>query len=86
MLRDPNQALRFEEAEVTAGSPLIGKTLADLDLHNRVGLVIIAIRRGPKGRYVYNPTAATRVDAGDTLIVCGEPPQIEALRDALVKG
>lgn len=86
MLRDPTRALRFEEAEVTAGCPLIGKTLADLDLHNRVGLVIIAIRRGPKGEYMYNPKASSRVVAGDALIVCGEPPQIEALREALVKG
>ncbi|HSB82164.1 MAG TPA: TrkA family potassium uptake protein, partial [Candidatus Methylomirabilis sp.] len=83
MLRDHHRALRFEEAEVTAGSPLIGNTLADLDLHNRVGLVIIAIRRGPKGEFVYNPTASTRVEAGDALIVCGEPSKIEALRDLL---
>ena len=86
MLRDSHRALRFEEAELMAGSPLLGKTLADLDLHNRVGLVIIAIRRGPEGEYVYNPKASARLEAGDTLIVCGEPPQIEALRAALAKG
>jgi voltage-gated potassium channel len=86
MLRDPDRALRFEEAELPAGSPLLGKTLADLDLHNRVGLVIIAIRRGPKGGYLYNPKASARLEAGDTLIVCGEPPQIEALHDVLAKG
>lgn len=81
MLRDHHRALRCEEAEVTVGSALIGKTLADLDLHNRVGLAIIAVRRGPKGQFVYNPAASTRVGAGDALIVCGEPPKIEALRD-----
>ncbi len=86
MLRGPQRGLRFEQAEVTAGSPVIGRTLADLDLHNRVGLVIIAKRRGPEGDYLYNPKASSRLEAGDVLIVCGEPPQLEALRDVLAKG
>ncbi len=85
MLRDHHRALRFEEAKATVGSPLMEMTLADLDLHDRAGLVIIAVRREPKGEFVYNPTASTRVEAGDALIVCGEPPKIETLRDLLAR-
>jgi len=86
MLREAHRVLRIEEAEVMQGSPVIGKTLGALDLANRVGLVVIAKRRGATGEFVYNPTASTPLDAGDFLIVCGEPTQLEALRDILAKG
>ncbi len=83
MLRDPTRTVRVEEAEITADSPACGKTLAELDLHNRVGLVVIARRQGPHGPYEYNPRAAARVEVGDVLLVCGEPSQVAALRDVL---
>jgi len=86
MLRDPHRVLRVEEAEVVAGSPVVGKTLAELDLINRVGLVVIAKRQGPDGDFEYNPRPSSPLNAGDFLIVCGEPGQVEALREVLAKG
>lgn len=86
MLRDHHRILRIEEAEVMPGSPVVGKTLGELDLVSRVGLVVIAKRRGAKGEFVYNPKASTPLDAGDFLIVCGEPAQLETLRHILAKG
>ncbi len=83
MLRDPTQAVRVGEAQVPAGSPVSGKTLAELDLHNRVGLVIIARRQGPQAAYEYNPRGSSRLVEGDVLIVCGEPAQVEALQGFL---
>jgi voltage-gated potassium channel len=86
MLRDPHRVLRIEEAEVMQGSPVVGKTLDELDLVSRVGLVVMAKRRGAKGEFVYNPKASTPLDTGDFLIVCGEPAQLETLRDILARG
>ena len=86
MLRDPNRVFRVEEAEVPPVSPLVGKTLGEVDFHNRVGLLVVAKRQGPQGEYVYNPKASLRLGAGDVLIVCGELGQIEALREVLAKG
>lgn len=86
MLRDPRRVLRVEEAEVVSGSPVVGKTLRELDLINRVGLVVIAKRHGPDGDFEYNPRPSSPLDAGDFLIVCGEPRQVEALREVLAKG
>ena len=68
------------------GSPVAGKTLAQLDLINRVGLVVIARLLGPDGDYEYNPTPSTTLKAGDFLIVCGEPSQLDALRAVLARG
>ncbi|HSD51431.1 MAG TPA: potassium channel protein [Candidatus Methylomirabilis sp.] len=86
MLRDPQRVLRVEEAEVAQGSPVVGKTLGELNLVSRVGLVVIAKRRGATGEFVYNPRASTLLDVGDFLIVCGEPAQLESLRDFLATG
>ena len=86
MLRDPECVVRVEEAEVVPGSPVIGRTLGDLDLINRLGLVVVAKRRGPDGGYEYNPKASSLLGAGDQLIVCCEPEQAEALREMLAKG
>jgi voltage-gated potassium channel len=86
MLRDSRRVMRVEEAEVVPGSPVVGKTLGELDLHNRVGLVVIAQRQKSDGNFLYNPKPASRLDAGDVLIVCGEPEQVEALREVLAKG
>jgi voltage-gated potassium channel len=80
MLRDATASIRFEEAEVPTDSPIVGRTLEELQLHARVGLVIIAIRRRTTGSFLYNPRASTAVEAGDYLVVCGEPLQIEQLR------
>ncbi len=86
MLRDPTRVVRVEEAEVGPDSPLLGKTLGEVDLHNRVGLLVIAKRQGSQGEFMYNPQASVRLAAGDVLIVCGEIGQIEALREVLAKG
>jgi uncharacterized protein with PhoU and TrkA domain len=51
-----------------------------------VGLLVIAQRQGPDGTFSYNPKASSRIGAGDVLIVCGEPAQVEGLRDILAKG
>lgn len=86
MLRDPKHVLRVEEAEIVQDSPVVGKTLGDLDLINRVGLVVIAKRRDSDGEHEYNPRASSRLDPGDVLIVCGDPAQMESLRQILAKG
>ncbi|MBI2456935.1 MAG: TrkA family potassium uptake protein, partial [candidate division NC10 bacterium] len=86
MLRDSDRVLRLEEAEVVPGSPAVGRTLGELDLVNRVGLVVIAKRQGSGGGYEYNPNASSRLRAGDFLIVCGEAEKVEALREVLAKG
>jgi voltage-gated potassium channel len=86
MLRGSKASIRFEEAEVPADSPMAGRRLAELELHKRVGLVVIAIRQQTTGTFLYNPAAATVVERGDCLVVCGEPDQLERLRSLLALG
>lgn len=75
-------ALRMEEAKVTRGSPLAGKTLQEAEIPKRTGLIVIALqkKKAPPSEFVFNPVADTVLEAGDDLIVLGRPDQIESLR------
>src|SRR5215475_13024634 len=76
-------AHREYRVRMTGGSPLIGKTVGDIDLPGRVGANVVAIER--KGRFasdVIVPTQKTELQAEDVLLVDLFAPKldIEALR------
>ncbi len=63
---------------VTEGSPLVGQTLANLDLRGSAGINIIAVEKS--GRFaveVIRPTAATELSSGDTLLIDVSSPSLE---------
>ena len=80
--QSPDMRLRLEEATVSEESSAAGCTLAEARIPQETGLIVIAIRK--RGRiaadFVFNPSADTRLEAGDEVIVLGEPPQIEKLK------
>lgn len=68
---------------IPAGSPLVGKTLQDLDLRKTAGANVIAIERVRRlGRDLIQPTAKMELQADDTLLIdlFGGPAGIETLR------
>jgi voltage-gated potassium channel len=79
MTRDPERTVRIEEVPLPAGSPLVGRRVADLEL-GRHGLLLLALRpaSGPS-RFVYNPDPAGSLVGGETLIVLGEPDRVRQL-------
>ncbi|HVZ49874.1 MAG TPA: potassium channel protein [Gemmatimonadaceae bacterium] len=81
MLRDTNRNLRLEEVEVGAGSPLAGKPVSALHLHDYgSGLLLLALRSA-SGEYAFNPPGETIVAVGSRLIVMGDPPSVAHLAD-----
>ena len=80
--RSPGMSLRMEQSTVGAGSDLAGKSLAEANIREATGLIVIAVgkREHPDGGYIFNPGADTLLETGDDLIVLGRPEQIEALR------
>ncbi len=76
-------AEREYRLRVSAGSPLVGRTLAELDLRHTSGVSILAVER--KGRFADDfivPEAKTELLAGDILLVDLSAPKIdiEAIR------
>lgn len=79
MLRASGDALRVEEAEIPAGSRLAGSPLGEAGIHEKTGLVVVAITRGETYQLV-NPGPDVRLQEGDRLIVCATTEQLAKLK------
>lgn len=79
MLRERDGSLRVEEVHVTESSPLAETTLAEADLTERTGALLMALR-DPSGQFEFNPHRSHRLSAGDILVVMGDRAQLEFLR------
>jgi len=81
MLRDQVSTMRVEEITVGEGSPWIGKTLRQMDLHGRFELLPLAVCK-PDGELKYNPRDDTSLASGDVLVVLGEVANTWKAREA----
>ncbi len=77
--------LLLEQVPVPKDSPLDGHTLAEAQIPQKTGLVVLAIKHGEERRepFIYNPGPNELVRAGDVLIVLGKTGQIDSLRFTL---
>jgi voltage-gated potassium channel len=71
----------MEELHVTAGSPLVSRSLSDIAGAN-IDVIVLAIRKAG-GKMIFNPPPATRVGEGDFLIVMGEQPNLRNLENVV---
>jgi voltage-gated potassium channel len=75
-------SLRLEQAHIQENSPLAGKTLAEAQIPQKTGLVVLAMRPAGGDRPArYNPGPETRLEPGDVMIVLGQPAQVDRLRE-----
>ena len=81
MLRE-GSGTRFEEAEIGPGSRLVGKTIGESKIREQIGLLVVALRHGAVGQFVYNPGAEIALGRGDILYVIGDAESVKRLRKA----
>ena len=79
MLRVTGETLRVEELAATAS--MQGKTLGQLNLNERSGLLVVALQRPDEQEYSFNPQPETELSEGDVLIVIGSPRQVREARE-----
>ncbi|MGD2047473.1 MAG: potassium channel protein [Gemmatimonadota bacterium] len=81
--RSPDLKLRMEQTSVNERSSIAGKTLGEAKIPQQTGLIVIAIgKHSATGMdFVFNPSAATRIEAGDDVIVLGDSGQIDRLKE-----
>jgi voltage-gated potassium channel len=72
--------LRFEEIELTAGSASDGKSIKDLQIRERTGALIIALRRRD-GTFDTTPDPEVVLEAGDVIISVGTEAELRALEE-----
>jgi monovalent cation:H+ antiporter-2, CPA2 family len=71
------------EAVTLPEGPLVGQSLAQLQIPRRTGVLVTAINR--RGEIITNPMGSERLFKGDELLVLGSPEQIRALREWLAQ-
>jgi CPA2 family monovalent cation:H+ antiporter-2 len=77
------QQPRLHTVALTPGAYAVGKTLAELDLA-ALGAAVTRVRR--RGIRVGEPAPETRFEAGDVVVVLGEPDALEAAEIRLLQG
>jgi voltage-gated potassium channel len=68
---------RVEAVEVEGAGA--GRTLGEIDPFRRTGLVVFAMTRAGSTEFLLNPPDATRLAAGDRLLVAGPTQSVDAL-------
>ncbi len=77
--RNTKREYRIEEIHVEAQSAMARKSLIEINLRKEVGVVLIGIKRA-EGDLVFNPSAETVIQNGDTLVAMGDEAQLSKLR------
>lgn len=70
--------LALEQIPVEASGGLAGQTLLTANLRQRFGAIVVAIRRAD-GRMEFNPAADLQMNAGDEILVLGNPESLKGL-------
>ncbi len=79
VMRSENVELELEEYRIDDGSKLIGKTLSELEIKQKTGSTILAIKQGT-GKFNLQPGATTVIGHGDVMVALGTSQQLELLR------
>lgn len=80
MLRDPRAAYRIEEVRI---GKEIAPTLREAHVHEKFGMLVLAVREADGAPWIYNPHATQKLAKGMTLVVLGDPTQVRSMREAL---
>lgn len=67
--------VRLQELPVPESSPVIGKTIGDIEVHSEGACLIVGIRHS-HGKTISNPGSDTLLSVGDTLLVIGHSDQL----------
>jgi voltage-gated potassium channel len=75
-----NGAVDYSLYELTIpdGSPLIGKTIGDVDIREKSGALVLAIKKND-GSFDLQPKPATTIRKSDVLVVIGTQEQYDSL-------
>jgi voltage-gated potassium channel len=85
MMRD-NSSLRVDEVKIGPTTIYRGNPIKSCDILASSGVVLVSLRHGTgKKDFIFNPPPSTIISANDTLIVIGNPEQLEILRAKLSK-
>jgi voltage-gated potassium channel len=74
----------IEQVRVPAKSEFASKSLVETQIRKELGIIVLAIRKSD-GRMLFNPAPEAEIDAGDYLIVMGEPGNLQRLEHLMTE-
>jgi voltage-gated potassium channel len=80
MLRSRDGSIRVEEAVICEHSPWAGRSLRELDIRRKTGLLLIALKQPDRDEFEYNPSPEDTLKVGTVVIVIGNAEQVSLLR------
>jgi voltage-gated potassium channel len=72
--------------EIPVGQAAAGKTIDELQLQRRAGVIVFAMRQAGSLQHLFNPPSDRILKDGDVLIACADPDQIEIARRVALSG
>jgi len=75
--------VEIEQVLVTGQSTFAGRTLAEVDMRHKSGVVILAIRKA-NGEMHFNPSSEVKMLPGDYLIAMGDASNLQKLEQLLM--
>ena len=73
--------LDLEDVTIFKGSDLINKSLRNSDIHQKTGLIVLALKKHNHKDLMFNPTSNEILGLGDSMIVLGTEEQVNKLRE-----
>ncbi|MBW4636524.1 MAG: cation:proton antiporter [Iphinoe sp. HA4291-MV1] len=73
----PGENSACQWVTISTDSPVVGKTLADLDIRNKYGVMVQSIRRN--GKFIRFPDASKDLQVRDQVLLCGNLPSLNQL-------
>lgn len=80
VMHERSMEFRMQEVPVPMRSSLVDTTLADADLRERTGVLVLAVRDG-HGTFASNPPPDTVLHAGDVIIAVGTEVDLRRLEE-----
>jgi voltage-gated potassium channel len=83
MLKEQSKTLRLEEIDIGKSSPWVGKSIQELAIKNRFGVLVLAVKSAVEvrgARFHVNPPPDHRIVSGEIIIVMGDVKEIKKAR------
>lgn len=82
MMLDDKAEHNIEEIKIHKDAAVAGKTIGDLEVKRKTGATILAVKK-EQGSLELHPSAKTKIDAGDTIVVLGTSTELHELESML---
>ncbi len=69
-------SLEIDEQRISADSRLVGNTIKECEIRRKYGLIVVGIVTA-EGDTIFNPEPGMRIEADSTLIILGEPDDVQ---------